>query len=191
MTWVLPPDSFLHLWAAWFYPKSHLSGNFPCQPPRLGQVPLDQGPAIREWSHFIVMVAQMAHSIDCQFLDSKDVASFVPAFNPQCLAYQRYLLNEFISDWLNNEQFKKTFTLTNYWIRQKLPYKNKQTALAGVAQWSECQSGNQRVAGLISSRAHAWVVGQVPCTGAWEATTRCCFLIFLLPFPCIQKQIKS
>ena len=34
-------------------------------------------------------------------------------------------------------------------------------ALAGVAQWIECQPVNQ-------SRAHAWVVGRVPSRGALE-----------------------
>ena len=38
-------------------------------------------------------------------------------------------------------------------------------ALAGVAHWIECEYVNQRVAGSIPSRAHAWVVGQVPSMG--------------------------
>ena len=35
-------------------------------------------------------------------------------------------------------------------------------ALAGVAQGIESQPANQRVAGSIPGRAHAWVVGWVP-----------------------------
>ena len=38
--------------------------------------------------------------------------------------------------------------------------KKTQSALAGVAQWIECQPANQRAGGL--GRARAWVVGQVP-----------------------------
>ena len=40
--------------------------------------------------------------------------------------------------------------------------KNKYTgALASVAQWTECQPPNQKVASSIPSQTHAWVVGQV------------------------------
>ena len=38
-------------------------------------------------------------------------------------------------------------------------------ALAGVAQWIECQPVNQKVTGLIPIRAHAWAAGQVPSGG--------------------------
>ena len=66
----------------------------------------------------------------------------------------------------------------------------KNSALAGVAQWIECQPANQRVAGLIPSQAHAWVVGQVPTVGGAPLSRGCSrgkhtlmFLtVFLLPF---------
>ena len=35
-------------------------------------------------------------------------------------------------------------------------------SLAGAAHWIECQSANQKVAGSVLIRAHAWVAGQVP-----------------------------
>ena len=41
-------------------------------------------------------------------------------------------------------------------------------AMAGVAQWTECQSENQKVTGLFPVRAHVWVVGQVLSRGASE-----------------------
>ena len=48
---------------------------------------------------------------------------------------------------------------------------NPTFALAGEAQWIECQPANQRVAGSIPSQPHAWVVGQVPSRGSTKATT--------------------
>ena len=43
--------------------------------------------------------------------------------------------------------------------------KEYQGALAGVAQWTECQPVNQRVTGSILSQVIGWVVGQVPIRG--------------------------
>ena len=61
----------------------------------------------------------------------------------------------------------------------------KNSALAGVAQWIECQPANQRVAGLIPSQAHAWVVGQVPNGGHVRGNHTLMFLSlsFSLPSP--------
>ena len=63
--------------------------------------------------------------------------------------------------------------------------KNKLTALAGVAQWIECQPANQRVSGSIPS--------QGTCLGCrpgpqWGACERQPYIdvslpLFLLPFP--------
>ena len=53
-------------------------------------------------------------------------------------------------------------------------------ALAGVAQWIECEPANQRVIGSIPSLGHMpglWV--RSPVLGAWEATTYWCFSLSL------------
>ena len=50
--------------------------------------------------------------------------------------------------------------------------KDECLALAGVAQWTECQSVNQRVAGLIPSQGTCLGCGPSSWTGgAGEATT--------------------
>ena len=48
-------------------------------------------------------------------------------------------------------------------------------ALAGMAQWIECQPADRKAASSISSQAHAWV------GGVREATDRCfsCTMVFL------------
>ena len=55
-------------------------------------------------------------------------------------------------------------------------------ALAGVAQWIECQSANQGIAGLIPRQGTCLGCGLGPqCRGvrAWEATTHWCFSVSL------------
>ena len=58
-------------------------------------------------------------------------------------------------------------------------------ALAGVAQWIECQPANQRVISSITIRAHAWVVSQVPSRGCARGNHTLMFLSlsFSLPAP--------
>ena len=60
-------------------------------------------------------------------------------------------------------------------------------ALAGVAQWIEPQPANQRVAGSIRVRAHAWVVGQVPWCRACKRQPHIhvSLPLFLPPFPSV------
>ena len=55
-------------------------------------------------------------------------------------------------------------------------------ALAVVAQWIECWSVNQRVAGLIPSLGHMpELQARSPVGGTWEATTHWCFSPSLSP----------
>ena len=54
-------------------------------------------------------------------------------------------------------------------------------ALAGVAQWIECQPVNQRVAGLIPSQGTCLRVGQVPSGGRKRGSHTLMFLS--LPYP--------
>ena len=62
------------------------------------------------------------------------------------------------------------------------------SALAGVAQWTQCWPANQRVTGWFSVRARAWAVGQVPNRGMREATTHWRFSLSLSPsLPLSQK----
>ena len=59
-------------------------------------------------------------------------------------------------------------------------------ALAGAAQWIECQPENQRVAGLIPSQGTCLVAGQVPSGGGCmrgNHTLMFLSLSFSLPSP--------
>ena len=58
-------------------------------------------------------------------------------------------------------------------------------ALAGVAQWIECQTANQRVQVQFPVRAPAWVAGQVPSRGCMRGNHTLMFLSlsFSLPSP--------
>ena len=60
-----------------------------------------------------------------------------------------------------------------------------ESALAGVAQWIECQPVNQRVAGLIPSQGTCLDCGPGPQLGAYERQLHvdASLLLFLLPFP--------
>ena len=58
------------------------------------------------------------------------------------------------------------------WMSRNVP-----PALAGVAQWIECWTANQRVSSSIPIRAHARVAGQVPSEGARARGN--CTLVFL------------
>ena len=59
------------------------------------------------------------------------------------------------------------------------------TALAGVAQWIECQTVNPKVASWFPVRAHAWVAGQDPSGGHVRGNHTLMFLSlsFSLPSP--------
>ena len=67
-------------------------------------------------------------------------------------------------------------------------FKKPKMALAGVAQWIECQPANQRVVGLISSQGTCLGCGQGPRCGALEgqSITHCGFPLFLPPFPSLK-----
>ena len=58
-------------------------------------------------------------------------------------------------------------------------------ALAGVAQWIEHWPENQRVAGSLSVRAHAQVVGQVPSRGRERGNHTLMFLSSFPPLPSV------
>ena len=64
---------------------------------------------------------------------------------------------------------------------------SNQPALAGVAQWIECQPVNQRVTGLITIQVTCLGCGpvRVSCKGAYErqAHIDVSLPLFLLPFP--------
>ena len=64
-------------------------------------------------------------------------------------------------------------------------FKKDWKTLAGVAQWIEHQPENQKVAGLIPVRAHAWVVGQVSSGGRARGNHTLIFplLLSFLSFP--------
>ena len=64
-------------------------------------------------------------------------------------------------------------------------------ALAGVAQWIECQPANPRVASSIPSQAHAWVAGQVPIWGCARGDHTLMFpsLSFSFPSPLSKDKI--
>ena len=64
-------------------------------------------------------------------------------------------------------------------------FEKEHPTLAGVAQWTECRPANQRVAGSIPVRAHAWGAGQAPWTQVRERQPRIdvSLLLFLPPFP--------
>ena len=73
-------------------------------------------------------------------------------------------------------------------VRWKFEDKNtERRALAGVAQWTECQPVNQRVTRHMPwfpVRAHAWVAGQFPGWGCVRGhTLMFLFLSFSIPFP--------
>ena len=53
------------------------------------------------------------------------------------------------------------FLKSDVYFRPFANEKDNGYALAGVAQWIECQPGNRRFAGVIPGQAHAWAVGQV------------------------------
>ena len=58
------------------------------------------------------------------------------------------------------------------------------SALAGVTQWTEYQTANQRVAGSIPSQGTPWAAGQVPSRGRTRGNHTLMFLsLFLPPFP--------
>ena len=70
----------------------------------------------------------------------------------------------------------------------KLKKKNLKTnvyleafSLAGVAEWIECQTVNQRVKVWFPVRAHAWVAAQAPSRGCSRSNHTLLFL-FLPPF---------
>ena len=54
--------------------------------------------------------------------------------------------------------------------------KLKDIALAGVAEWIECQPMNQSVTSLIPSQGTAWVVDQVPSRGCVRGNYTLMFL---------------
>ena len=55
-------------------------------------------------------------------------------------------------------------------------------ALAGVAQWTECQTANQWVAGLTPNLGHMpGLRVRYPVGGTWEATIHWCFFPSLSP----------
>ena len=56
---------------------------------------------------------------------------------------------------------------------------------AGVAQWTERQPANHRIAGWFPGRAHAWVEGQVPSRGQVRGNHTLMFLS--LSFPLLEK----
>ena len=62
------------------------------------------------------------------------------------------------------------------WVAVKTETRKNRVVQAGVAQWIECQPANQRVAGSIPGRAHAWVVGQVPSKGLTRSNHTLMFL---------------
>ena len=64
----------------------------------------------------------------------------------------------------------------NTWARGNHFHKKSHGALAGVAQWTECQPVNQRVAGSIPSQGTCLGCGPGSLVGgAREATTHWCF----------------
>ena len=72
--------------------------------------------------------------------------------------------------------------------------KYKGTALAGVAQWTECQPVGQKAAGFIPSGHKSGSWAGSPGEGVWEATDHCfshvsCFISLALSpsFPLSQK----
>ena len=71
-----------------------------------------------------------------------------------------------------------------------MKFKKYILALAGVARWTEGWTANQRVAGSTPTRAHAWVVGQVPGTGHMRDSHTLMFFFpsFPLPFPLSQNE---
>ena len=61
--------------------------------------------------------------------------------------------------------FKKAY-LKNFDILCEIVFNNKYSwALAGVAQWIECQPVNQRVASSIPSQVTSLIAGQIPSGG--------------------------
>ena len=60
---------------------------------------------------------------------------------------------------------------------------NTASTLAGVAQWIQCQSANQRVAGSIPSQGTTGLQARSPAGGVWEATNWCFSTFFSLPSP--------
>ena len=61
--------------------------------------------------------------------------------------------------------------------------KVSKSALAGVAQCTECRPENPSVSGSIPVRAHAWVVGQVPSRGHASSNRTLMFLSRSLSLP--------
>ena len=53
-------------------------------------------------------------------------------------------------------------------LQEGMPFKIHTGALAGVAQWMECQPTNRKVAGLISSQGSCLGCGPAPQLGARE-----------------------
>ena len=63
-------------------------------------------------------------------------------------------------------------------------YKRKEAALAGAAQWIECQPANQRVLGLIPSQGTCLGCRPGPRGGHMRGNHTLMFLsLFLPPFP--------
>ena len=75
------------------------------------------------------------------------------------------------------------FSYSSTTKRHTTQFKNQQRALAGVAQWIECRPVNQRVVGLIPTRAHAWFVGQVPSRGRMKGNHILMFLSLSFSLP--------
>ena len=73
-------------------------------------------------------------------------------------------------------------------VENNAAFKKEGSALAGVAQWSDCQPANQWVTSSIPSLGHTPELrARSPVGGTWETTTQWHFLpLFLSPFPSLK-----
>ena len=60
--------------------------------------------------------------------------------------------------------------MMSYWHSDQLAHLEIFRALTGAAQWIGHCSANQKVTGLITLRAHAWVASQAPGWGFGRGT---------------------
>lgn len=70
-------------------------------------MPLEESSIIRDWSHFIVIVGQLSPSIDCHFLESRDIVSFVPLLIPSAWHIKDTCwMNSWMAGWIKTSSRK-------------------------------------------------------------------------------------